>query len=623
MREYGGSLGGRPWAGYALEDVADIGGAWRWLRENQPRSLALDTEGEGLHTFSGDKLRTVQYGTEDVAFMVPTERGPAFEDFAADVVRKVPEVVIHNAAFDLLVLDEHLGVKVEELEGKVRDTKILAHLNDSRQDFEGGVGISLKPLAAYYLDPASPDSQSALTAAFRSIGHTKATGWRHIPYDHPTYQEYGLLDPILTARIRPILERELLRNSIPDTLVDYEHRLMAICARIERRGMLLDVPYTEGLVGRLAEEAERYAEVAARYGVASVHSPAKVAAALQGMGESWDETTDTGAPSVGKEVLLPMADMNDKWERLNVRKPNPLADAVLRAKRAGKWKTSYAQAMLDNRDARNYVHPKFNTLGAKTGRGSVSDPPLHQLPSKGWEIRRCILAPEGEVYFSVDQSSVELVVLAALSGDPQMCEAVKSGRNLHDYTATLMFGPDFTPYQRGKAKIGGLGASYQGGPRALAKMTGLPVEEMKDVMARYMRAYRTLKPWFRALQRQALAEGCTIRTPSGRLLRLDRNKLYKAVAYVCQSTARDTMGQALLDMDAKGLTPHLSLWIHDEVIGTGPASDAAEIARECQESMEMTLFGVPLRAGEANPADMVYGRSWAHGYKLPPEWDVS
>lgn len=626
MRTYSGSLGGRRWTGYALERPDDIDTARAWLRENQPRSLAVDTETDGLHTFSGDGLRLVQFGTADTAFVVPVERGPAFQEFARDVLRRVPEVVIHNAAFDLLVLDEHLGVKVEELEDKVRDTKILAHLRDSRQDFEGGVGISLKPLSAWFIDPTAPDTQAGLTSVFHAlkVGHTKnnPVGWRLVPYANDTYVEYAALDVILTARLRPILEGELTTLGIPSSLVDHEHRLMAVCARMERRGMLLDVPYTEGLVGRLEEDAERWATVAARYGVENIDSTRQVTAALEGMGEVWSEKTDTGQPSVGKKVLLPMADLDDKWQRMNVRKPNPLAESVLRSKRAAKWRKSYAVAMLENRDANNRVHPRINTLGAKTGRASVSDPPLQQLPSKGWEIRRCIVADPGELYFSVDQSSVELVVLAALSGDRAMCDAVRSGRNLHDYTATLMFGTGFTPYQRGLAKIGGLGASYQGGPRALASMTGLPVEDMADVMRRYFRAYPTLKPWFKGLQRQALANGCEIRTPSGRRLVLDRDRLYKVVAYVCQSTARDTMGQALLDLDDKGLTPYLTSWIHDEVIGTAPESEALEVAQEVAATIEMELYGVPIRAGEKNPADMVYGRSWANGYGLPDEWSV-
>ncbi|MFJ9408601.1 DNA polymerase [Streptomyces sp. NPDC101393] len=617
MQVHRGSLGGRPWVGYALERPEDIAFVWEWLKKNQPRSLAVDTETTGLRTFSQDTLRVVQFGTGDVAFAVPTERGEGFRELVRDVLRKVPEIVIHRASFDLLVLDKHLGVRVEELQHKFVDTKILAHLRDSRQDFEGGVGTGLKPLAAWFIDPEAPDTQEGLTAVFRSLGHTKDTGWRHVPYDNSTYQEYACLDVILTARLLPILRRELFIHSIPDTLVQYEHQLAAICSRVERKGLLLDVPYTEGLVGRLEDSRLQFANVAARYGVDNVNSNAQIIAALHGMGEVWDVRTEKGALSVASEVLLPMADVNKKWEPLGFRKANPLADAVLRAQRAGKWRKSYATAMLENRDEFDYVHPKFSTLGAKTGRTSVSDPPLQQLPSKGWEIRRCVTAPDGEEYFSVDQSSVELVVLAALSGDQAMGDAVRSGRNLHDYTATLMFGPDFTPYQRGLAKIGGLGASYQGGPKALSKMTGLPVAEMKDAMDRYMRSYPTLRPWFKGLQREALANGCEIRTPSGRRMVLDRDRLYKAVAYVCQSTARDTMGQAMLDMDGKGLTPYLNLWIHDEVIGTAPSGSVREVAQEVSETMQMTLFGVPISA-----EPKVYGRTWADGYGLPEAWKL-
>src|SRR5690606_12382231 len=100
-----------------------------------------------------------------------------------------------------------------ELEHKVRDTKILAHLYDSRKDFEGGTGHGLKPLSAWYIDPDSPDAQSILTAEFKAlkVGHTKSNpvGWRLIPYDNDVYQEYGLLDSILLARLRPILERQV------------------------------------------------------------------------------------------------------------------------------------------------------------------------------------------------------------------------------------------------------------------------------------------------------------------------------------------------------------------------------------------------------------------------------
>ncbi|KWT60585.1 DNA polymerase I [Streptomyces albus subsp. albus] len=617
MKTYHHPLAGAATTIHALETEADVATARAWLTANQPRSLALDTETSGLDTFSPrHRLRTVQYGTADCAFVVPVERGPAFQELARTVVTRCPELVIHNAAYDLLVLDRHGVAPLEAVAPRVRDTKILAHLADSRQDYEGGVGIALKPLSAWYVDPSAPDTQAGLTQVFRSYGLTKETGWAGVPYEDETYQRYAGLDVLLAARLRPRLDQELVRHSIPRVLVEYEHQLVAICADMERRGMLLDVPYTEGLVGRLREAAELHAAKAARYGVENVNSDRQVAAALLGMGEQWEERTDSGAPSVAKEVLLPLADLNDKWERLHIRTPNPLATAVLHAKRAGRWRTSYALAMLEKRDAGNRVHPKINTLGAKTARASVSDPPFQQLPSKGWEIRRSVIAEPGNVYFSVDQSSVELVVLAALSQEPQMCEAIRGGRNLHDYTASLMFGPKFTKYQRGLAKVAGLGTSYQGGAKTLAKQTGLPVEVMRDTLARYAMAYPGIKRWARGLQRHALENDCEIRTPSGRRLVLDRDKLYKGVAYMCQSTARDTMGQALIDLHAKGLTRYLNLWVHDEVLGTAPEAEAADIAREVAEVVRMDLYGVPIGTDAE-----VYGKTWAGGYGLPKEWE--
>ncbi|MGK5728199.1 DNA polymerase [Streptomyces sp. URMC 124] len=618
MQTYRHTLAGDQTTIHALETEDDVRTAREWLTTTQPRSLALDTETTGLDTFSpSHRLRTVQYGTGDVAWVVPVERGPAFEELARTVVTKCPELVIHNAAYDLLVLDRHGVAPLETIAPRVRDTKILAHLCDSRQDYEGGVGISLKPLSAWYVDPSAPDTQAGLTATFRSYGLTKATGWAAIPYKDEMYQRYAGLDVLLTARLRPYLERELERHGIPDTLVEFEHRLMAICAGMERRGMLLDVPYTEGLANRLEADAALYAERAARYGVENLNSTAQVAEALLGMGEELTERTPSGAWKVDKGVLLDLADLDGQWQPRETRRPNPLAEAVLRSKRASKWRTSYALAMLANRDANDRIHPKINTLGAKTGRASVSDPPLQQLPSKGWEIRRAIVAEPGHVFFSVDQSSVELVVLAALSQEPSMCQAIRDGRNLHDHTATLMFGQGFTKHQRGLAKIAGLGTSYQGGAATLAKMTGLEESVMRDTLNRYARAYPGIKRWARGLQSHALRNGCELRTPSGRRLVLDRDRLYKGVAYMCQSTARDTMGQALIDLEEKGLTRHLALWVHDEVLGTAPEAEAADLAREVAETVRMDLFGVPIGTDAE-----VYGPTWAGGYGLPAEWAV-
>ena len=64
------------------------------------------------------------------------------------------EVILccRTPAYDLQVFDQTLGVKMEELWPKVRDTKIMAHLIDPRPIKDGGVGHSLADLTRAYID---------------------------------------------------------------------------------------------------------------------------------------------------------------------------------------------------------------------------------------------------------------------------------------------------------------------------------------------------------------------------------------------------------------------------------------------------------------------------------------
>ncbi|MFF4922933.1 MULTISPECIES: DNA polymerase [unclassified Kitasatospora] len=586
---------------------------WWTGHANAGTLIGFDTETTGLAWT--DRIRLVQFGDTHTAWVLPVELGGPFREAAREALANLPNLVAHNLAFDALKVDSELGVRLEDLYPRAQDSRVAAHLLDSRHDFEGGVGLSLKPLSAWYVDPAAPDTQGDLTRVFNSMGLTKENGWAGIGLSHHVYELYAGLDALLVARLLPKLLARYKAEGLRSALLPYEHRLALVCAKLQRTGMLIDPEYTKGLVGRLADEKKRHSAVAARFGVASVNSPDQVAAALLGMGERLTEKTDSGALSVAKEVLLPLADLDQDWKRLGMREPNALADAVLRAKRAGKWSTSYAEAMLNNRDAFDRIHPKINPMGAITARASHSDPAMAQLPSHGWEVRRCVVAEPGNVYFSVDQQAVELRVLAALSGESRMIRAIAAGKDLHGFAAEMMYGEGFDKGQRTLAKIAGLGTAYQGGAATLAKQTGQDVQVMRDTLQRYGRAFPGIKRWARKMQRVALAEGCTLTTVTGRRLYLDRDKLYKGVAYACQSTARDTMGQALIRMDEQGLTPYLTMWVHDEVVGTAPKKEAADVARACAEAMRMTLLGVPLDTDAE-----VYGPSWADGYGLPKEW---
>ncbi|MFB6726815.1 DNA polymerase [Kribbella sp. NPDC056345] len=589
-----------------------------FLRRTAGQIIGLDTENTDLHIYGPQfRGRLVQFGTVDEAWCIPVEWGGAYREAARralmDPNRKF---VVHNAPYDLLVFDRTGLAPLADLGPRVFDTYLLGHLCDPRMLHQGGTGLKLKELSKVYVDPGAADTQDGLHAVFRKeYKATKHTGWAVIDLTHPLYLTYAGLDVIYASRLLRELGTLVKGNGL-SKLAHWEHRVQLLTTAMMKRGLRIDPVYTAQLVAELHDEAARHRSTAAEFGVANVNSNAQVIAALQGMGEEWSETTDSGAPSVSKDVLLPMADLGMQWERLDARAANPVADAVVRAKRASKWADSYAQAFLDKVDDQGRIHPSIRSLAARTARMSVSDPALQQLPSSDWTIRRCIVADPGQLIVAADYSQVEMRVLAALSRDAALMAAIASGEDLHTFTARLVSGAAWE-YMDDKArkkarklfKAVGFGKVYGGGAVTLSRQTGAPLADVRVAVAEYDKAFPGIKAYGRRLQRGAAYGGQEVVTPFGRHLPLDRDRAYAATNYVVQSTARDLLAKALCDLDDAGLSEYVLLPVHDELVCQAPAEDARDVIHSVGRIMESTFGGVAITS-EAE----VYGPSWGHGY---------
>jgi DNA polymerase-1 len=571
--------------------------------------LGLDSETSGLDIYApGFALRLVQFGNADEAWVLDAEQ---FADDIRDALRQPRHFALHHAPFDLQVFDRHLGVRIEELADRCFDTRIWAHLLDPRQESEGGAGLSLKPLSAIYVDDAAPDTQAGLHAHFHELGYTNESGWALIDKRDELYVRYAGLDTILETRLFYELKTIISEVGL-SRLSQFEHLLQSYLMLMQRRGMRLDLDYVDALDVDLSREAAEYREVARRYGVDNVNSTRQVADALVAMGEELTERTKTGL-KVDKAVLLPLADMNNLWERRDAREPNILADAVLRSKRAEKWRTAYVGAFRDLADVDGRLHASLGALQARTARMSVSRPPLQQLPSSDWKIRRAIIADPGQVFISSDYDQIELRVLAALADVKGMKQAIADGTDLHGYTAGLVYGPDYTPKQRKLMKGVGFGKVYGGGKTTLARQTGADVAAVAEAVRQYDRVYPEVKRYSRMLQRKAEFGKREVVTVSGRHLPLDRDRLYAATNYVVQSTSRDILAQAIVDLFDAGLGDFLLLPIHDELIAQAPTDDADEVAREITRIMTTDFRGVPLTATAE-----VTGHNWGASYGADP-----
>jgi DNA polymerase-1 len=87
------------------------------------------------------------------------------------------------------------------------------------------------------------------------------------------------------------------------------------------------------------------------------------------------------------------------------------------------------------------VHPNYNHCGVVSSRTACSSPNLLQFPSRFElkKLKQCMVVPEGRKLIGFDYSSCEVMVVSALSKEPNFLEAIKNGWDFHSNTAYNVF----------------------------------------------------------------------------------------------------------------------------------------------------------------------------------------
>jgi DNA polymerase-1 len=549
--------------------------------------VAFDVETTGVGFY--DDLRLVQFSDLTDAYCFEPQRWPKL----ATLLAARPNCVAHNAGFDAHHLARFCGLDVTQVLDGVTDTMVLARIVDPRTK-KDGYGHGLKYLAAKYVDPDAPDGDKALMARFHELGFNKATGYAGIDIDDPTYLMYGGLDCIMTNRlVEPLME--LIQRHDQVHLVQYDHQVEMICAKMRSRGMRVDQPYSKKLTEELLAERDLNTAIAASLGVENINSTKQVADGLRIRGCELTETTDKGHLKVDKVILKGLDD--------------DLARAIVAAKTASKAVTSWVTPFLDHAQHDGRVHCNIKT-GSITYRLSASEPNLMNLPSGDWTIRRCLVADEGQSLISCDFSQVELRTVAVLAKEPRMIEVFKSGEDMHTATATKLFGSEHTPAERKLAKNTAFGIIYGGGADTLARQAGVSRSEARKAIQRFYRSYPRIQRWSDHTIQSIREKKPIVVTHTGRRIPVDPRLAYKATNYAVQSLACDIFRDALIKLDKAGLD--LLLPVHDEIITQAPQADAQDMAREVARIMTDDLDGCPITAD----ADVV-GPSWGHAYGAP------
>lgn len=580
---------------YVPEDEMEFSEFFEWLYDQKGNTLAVDTETTGLDIFSEEfKVRTIQVGYGPEAWVMPVEELGIKRQDVVWMLEDNP-LVFHNAAYDLLAIRRFFGIELDW--DRVTDTKILAHLNDPRPRREGGVGHSLQDLTAAYISPEiAEDVKGSMGRMCKEAGLKKAELFAGIDVWNETYLRYAGMDVILTHLIHKRLTKELdaLAEREPGfrkDIIRYEHQVAEACATMEWNGFKVDVEYTKNLAESLKQEAEHWESKALEeYGVESVNSSAQVAEAVLEAGYRLNELTDTGAYKMDKAVLADLTAQGCS-----------LAEYVEKAKGARKKAKSWVSKFMDV-DEQEKIHASINPLAARTARMSITGIPAQTLPSNDWQIRRCFIPEDGNIIASCDYQAQELRVLAALSGDKNMQNAFAHDADLHQMTA------DASGVARKVGKTVNFAYVYGSGAGNIAHTCDITVDKAREVIKGFENTYPGVAAYSEKLKQEAKTYGRVV-TPRGRVLPVDKEKPYKALNYMIQSTSRDITASAILRLWHAGMLDSIRLPIHDEVLVELPEATAEEDAEKVADLMACDFAGVHIGSDHD-----VLGKSWGGGY---------
>jgi DNA polymerase-1 len=417
------------------------------------------------------------------------------------------------------------------------------------------------------------------------------------------------------ARLVEPLSAALAARGMSRLYDEVERPLVRVLAQMEDAGVRVDVDKLRRLASELASEARRLEqEIQDLAGTQFVvnSTPQLREILFDKLGLTPQKKTKTGY-STDAQTL----------EKL--RGEHPIIEALLRYREVEKLRSTYGESLLAEVAPDGRIHATFNQTVARTGRLSSDQPNLHNIPIRSEEGRRfrsCFLPAEGCSFLVADYNQIELRVIAHLAEDPGLIESFRSGTDIHNVTASRIFGVephDVTIAMRSKAKMVSYGLAYGMESYGLAQRLGIPVEEAAAILTAYFEGFPNVRAYMDRVVAEARDRGYT-ETLFGRRrlipeLQSGRYQVRaagerQAMNAGIQGLAADIFKVALVRLDARlapeGLSSRLVLQVHDEVILEVPPDEEDAASAAVTEAMTGAAeLRVPLTI------NVSWGATWA------------
>ncbi|MBS1917975.1 MAG: DNA polymerase I [Bacteroidetes bacterium] len=371
-------------------------------------------------------------------------------------------------------------------------------------------GVELKSdifdtmLAHYVIEPEGKRGMDQLSAQFLGyepvhidelIGKKGKTQGNMRDVEIEKIKDYAAEDADITLQLKHVLQPMLKEKEVERVFSEVENPLVKVLTDMEFEGVKIDEGFLKEYSKQLDSDAKKaeesvYQQAGVRFNLASPKQLGEVLFEKLQL-DPKAKKTKTGQYATGEDVLLKLAHQNK------------IVEDILAYRELTKLKSTYVDAlplMINRKTGR--VHTSYAQAVAVTGRLSSNNPNLQNIPvrtERGREIRKAFIPRDNKhILLSADYSQIELRIVAAISGDPNMCDAFRQQKDIHTATAAKVYNieeKDVTKEMRYKAKSVNFGIIYGQGAFGLADNLGISRTEAKEIIDNYKKQFANIQKY--------------------------------------------------------------------------------------------------------------------------------
>ena len=571
------------------------------------KELCVDTETSSLNIQEAELAGIALSFKENEGYYIPTLENTETILNKIKLFLENPEVKIigHNLKYDIQILRK-FGINISK---NVFDTMLAHYL--------------INPESSHKLDVLSENYLNHKCIPIEElIGKPGVNQKKMTDLEPQEVYYYACEDADISFTLKNILEKELKKLKLSNLFYDVELPLMHVLSDIENNGVKIDVPFLSEMAKKLSSyitETENKI-----FGIAgesfNIASPKQLGVILfdKLKIEENPKKTKSGQYSTGEEILLKLS------------KKNKIVDLILEFREYKKLLSTYISALPEMvSPSDGLIHTDYAQAVTATGRLSSNKPNLQNIPIRtdlGRETRSAFISRnDGDFILAADYSQIELRIIAAFSGDPEMISAFQNEKDIHSITASKVFNVplnDVSSDMRRRAKEVNFGIIYGISPFGLSQNLDIPRSEAKEIIDSYFTEFKLVKEYMDNSIKKAkdkkyvetiLGRRRYLRDIDSRNFTLRGFAERNAINSPIQGSAADIIKLAMIKisdwMEREQIKSKMIMQVHDELVFDVVKSEKDEMEKNIKKIMENVIkIDVPLTV------EIGIGKTWLEAH---------